>query len=276
MGHPGMKRTKRLVSADHWFPDWAQYINEYVRSCHNCQLTKQSNKRQLGKLQPIETPESPNTTWAMDTIVIGSEARATSAKYVQIIVDHHSRYAWGRATKTNTAEAAITALKHAIGESGAPQRLIVDNGTNFRSKKFQQFANEHRIKLSFISTYHPQANGLCERTNGTIVQQITFRLLDNPKIRWSSALGPALENYNRLPHSATGHAPALVHFKIGLSDSKKIETIRQEVTERSRSFQQQRKAEHDDKHNASTFEINDNVVIRIPSTHPSFTKFSPR
>ena len=72
--------------------------------------------------------------WAMDTIVIGSDAKSTTAKYIQVIVDHHSRYAWGRATKTNTAEAAIAALKQAITESRPPKKLIVDNGTNYRSR----------------------------------------------------------------------------------------------------------------------------------------------
>ena len=69
LGHPGTKRTKRIISAEYWFPDMAKYVSEYVRTCHNCQVTKQSNKRKIGKLQPIETREMMNDTWSMDTIV---------------------------------------------------------------------------------------------------------------------------------------------------------------------------------------------------------------
>ena len=87
----------------------------------------------------------------MNTIVIGSDAKRTASKYIQIIVDHHSRYAWGRVTKTNTADATIHSLEIAIDESNPPKRLIVDNGTNYLSKKFRQFCTSHGIEIAYIS-----------------------------------------------------------------------------------------------------------------------------
>lgn len=36
--------------------------------------------------------------------------------------------------------------------------------------------------------------------------------MDKLKIHWSSAVGPVLYNYNRMPHIATGYAPETLHF----------------------------------------------------------------
>lgn len=276
-GHPGIRRTKLLFSTQYWFPNWTDYIKQYVQSCHSCQITNPSNTRTLGQLQPIETPDRPNDTWAMDTIVIGSDSRNTSAKYVQLIVDHHSRYTWAKATKRNTAEAVVDALQKAIENAGsAPNKLIVDNATNFKSKTFRKFVKTHNINIAYVSAYHPQANGLCERTNGSIVKHITLRLIDKPNIRWSSALEPALKDYNKLPHTATGYSPESLHFGRNLPQSKTLQLIREEATLRSRNTQSNRKSVYDKLHVSSDFKEQDLVLVRIPETHPTATKFSPR
>lgn len=121
MGHPGIHRTRNIVASEYWWPGWALDVVDYVRTCHECQLTKPPNVKPLGMLQPIETPEVPNMIWAMDTIVVGSDAKNTAAKYVQLIVDHHSRFVFARATRSNNSEATIATLRRALETSGPPE-----------------------------------------------------------------------------------------------------------------------------------------------------------
>lgn len=90
-----------------------------------------------------------NHIWAMDTLIIGNDAGLTAAKYVQLVVDHHSCYVLALPTRANIAGAVISSLQRAIKESRPPKRLIVDNGTYFRSKRFQKFCTDY-ILLSPI------------------------------------------------------------------------------------------------------------------------------
>ena len=52
---------------------------------------------------------------------------------------------------------------------GVLHRLISDNGTQFMSKKFENFCERHAIKHCQSSFYHPMTNGQVERANGIIL-----------------------------------------------------------------------------------------------------------
>ena len=55
---------------------------------------------------------------------------------------------------------------------GIPYRIILDNGTQFTSKKFENFCERHAIKHYQSSVYHPKTNGQVECANGIILQGI--------------------------------------------------------------------------------------------------------
>ena len=162
-GHQGLTRTLASLSKDYYFPGWAKFVKNYIASCRNCQFNEPLNRKTLGKLNPIVTPEKPNLIWAMDTVVVGRDNKDTAAKYVQVIVDHHSRYVFAKATRKNTSENAIAALKQAIEEGGAPEKLITDNATNFKSNEFRSFARKHGIMLLNVAPFNPMANGVAKR-----------------------------------------------------------------------------------------------------------------
>ena len=277
-GHPGQSRTHKIIgNTDFWFPNWSQFVKDYVNSCHTCQLVKPPNRPPQGLLQPLVTPSEPNDTWAIDTICVGNDASKTKYKYVQVIVDHFSRYAWAKATAKNTAEAAIESLSHAIKKAKTcPKHLICDNGPNFRSKTFRRFVHSKGITLGFTSAYRPQANGLCERLNGSLARHISLIIVDRPKIQWTTALTSGIKDYNRLPHTVTGMPPQLLHFGIGLSQDDSLDLIKTEALKRSRRQQIDRKAAYERRHGPSQYELGDKVIIRLPPNHPRTTKFSPR
>ena len=61
---------------------------------------------------------------------------------------------------------------------GVPHRLISDNGTQFTSKKFENFCERHAIKHYQSSVYHPMTNSQVERANDIILQGIKTRIFD--------------------------------------------------------------------------------------------------
>lgn len=79
-----------------------------------------------------------------------------------------------------------------------------------------------------------------------------------------------------MPHTATGYAPETLHFGRNLPNGLTLKEIREEAVRRSKAFQSDRKCQYDSKHEASNFDIHDTVLVRIPNTHPSASKFSPK
>jgi ribonuclease HI len=51
---------------------------------------------------------------------------------------------------------------------GVPNSIITDNGTNFTSGEFQEFAKELGIKIKYALVAHPKSNGQVEKANGLV------------------------------------------------------------------------------------------------------------
>ena len=53
---------------------------------------------------------------------------------------------------------------------GIPEQLISDNGTQFTSHEFAEFAKQNGIKHILVAPYHPRSNGQPERFIQTFKQ----------------------------------------------------------------------------------------------------------
>jgi transposase InsO family protein len=49
-----------------------------------------------------------------------------------------------------------------------PNSIITDNGTNFTSGEFQEFAKVLGIKIKYALVAHPKSNGQVEKANGLV------------------------------------------------------------------------------------------------------------
>jgi transposase InsO family protein len=64
--------------------------------------------------------------------------------------------------------------------------IITDNGTNFTSGEFQEFAKELGIKIKYTLVAHPKSNGQVEKANRLNCASLKKRLL-RPLKRATSA-----------------------------------------------------------------------------------------
>ena len=280
-GHPGRSKTSHLVSLFYWWPSITKDIDEYVKSCDACQRVKAVPGPRLGELQLMPCPAEPMALLAMDTIVVGSSANNTAAKYVQVVIDHMSRYVWATATKTNTASAAITALDRALRTATRGSSLLTDNGTNFTSKAFRLFLNSRDVRHLRSTAYHPETNGMVERVNGSLTIRIRLKLDEFPNRKWSSLLQDVVNEYNATPHETTGFTPNFLLLGIAPdgprpADLPPLEEARELAVQRTRAVQIKNKVNFDNKHKAITLSIGQRVVRRVPSNHPDLKKFSAR
>ena len=280
-GHPGVSATARLVSMFYYWPNVCSDISRHVRSCNTCQLTKTFPGPATGELQLMPVGRYPGDLVAMDTIVMGRSASNTAAKYIQMIIDHHTRYIWSVASRTNNASATITALQTALSSVGRINRLLTDNYTTYHSKSLKAFLSSKGITHHFASTYHPETNGMMERANGTIVQKLRAAILEHSSLKWSSLLARVVEDYNNTPHSVTSLTPRFLLLGIqpegpAMTSSITVDEARAIAIQKTTEAQQKRKILYDKTHSKLKFEVGDLVLRRIASDHPDLMKLTPR
>jgi transposase InsO family protein len=112
----------------------------------------------------------------------------------------------GRITKENTLKFLWSIVMH----FGIPHRILSDNGTQFASKKFENFYERHAIKHYRSSVYHPMTNGQVEHANGTILQGIKTCIFDRLSAydkKWIEELPIVLWAVRTTANRATSETP---------------------------------------------------------------------
>jgi len=113
----------------------------------------------------------------------------------------------------------VTAITNAfitqwISRYGLPQHITSDQGTQFTSAIWRQFADMNGIALHFTTAYHPQSNGLLERWHRTLKQAIRARC---ENANWMNQLPWVMLGLRVSPALASGISPAQVLFGRTLS-----------------------------------------------------------
>ncbi|UYV67937.1 hypothetical protein LAZ67_5002548 [Cordylochernes scorpioides] len=271
MSHPSMNKTVKLIVPLFWWSDMVQEIKSYVRSCKTCQLTKSSNQPTLGQLIIPDTELQPAQVISADTIVMGTAAEKTKHKYIQVFIDHLTRYVWAFPTIKNTAQATLQCFNRILQVSLPIKHIITDNGKNFNSKEFKRCLKVHNIKQTFTTPYHPQSNGMCEKVNGTIMTKLRTALLDKPKVKWSTLLPKVITDYNNTPHDVTGFPPSFLLFGYNVqpqfadNPSTSVEDARKLAIKRTQHHREISKRRHDSRHPDIEFKVGDLVLKRIPT-----------
>ena len=280
-GHPGINKTSKLINQFYWWKDSFNDIREFVNNCDTCKRVKTFSHLPYGKLQPLETPKEPFDRIGMDTIVMGTAASNTKAKYIQVIVDHHSRYLWAFPTPTNTTASVVNILTNLFRIVGVPKVLLTDRGTNFTSNHFKRFLSQNGVKHIKTSSYHPQTNGLVEKTNNTLITRLKCALKDKPKLKWSTLIPEVVQQYNDTPHDNTGFTPRFLMFGTYSSPTNdpppvSLEEARKLAFKRTENAKAKSKELYDTKHQAVEFEVNQLVYRLIPQNHPSRNKLTDK
>jgi transposase InsO family protein len=130
-------------------------------------------------------------------------------------VDKFSK--WIKAVPVTNQEAttAVKFFESIVYRYGVPNIIITDNGTNFTSSKFQEFAKKLGIKIKYASVAHPKSNGQVEKANGLICAGLKKRLL-RPLKRvagaWVEELPSVLWSLRTTPNSSMGYKPFFLLF----------------------------------------------------------------
>jgi transposase InsO family protein len=127
-------------------------------------------------------------------------------RYILTLVDYATRYPEAIALKkietTDVAEALITIFSRV----GLPREILHDQGTQFTAGLMQEIARLLSVRKLSTTPYHPIANGLVEKFNGTLKSMLKRMCEERPK-DWDRYLPALLFAYREVPQDSLGFSP---------------------------------------------------------------------
>ena len=182
--HQGKEKTYDVISAHYFWPGLRSDVIIWTRSCPICQKCKISrHTRQRLQFFPKEFRRLATIhVDLMGPLPVSDDY----SKYVLTIRDRGTGFLTTAAIIDKSAQSVVSALRsNFISSFGVPAIIISDNGREFNSNEFQVFCKDLGITHKFVTSYHPQANGMVERIHRTM--KVAFRALDEPT-KWADAL----------------------------------------------------------------------------------------
>ena len=129
---------------------------------------------------------------------------------VLVFQDHFTKHGLAYVTPNQTAK---TFAKFLYGGYifGAPPRLLSDRGTSFTSSIIQELCKILGVQQLWTMTYHPQTNGLVERSHQMIMCMIA-KLGEDKKAKWPSHLAEIVHAYNATQSTVNRYSPHYLMF----------------------------------------------------------------
>lgn len=131
-------------------------------------LTVRRRKRKRFKRivrEPATLPSRPNDRWSMDFV----HDQFDDGRWYRVFtaVDDFTRESVALEAGTTLPAAKVAeVLDRVISARGRPRRIVCDNGSEFTSLFFMQWAARHGIDLQFIQPGKPTQNAFAESFNG--------------------------------------------------------------------------------------------------------------
>jgi transposase InsO family protein len=132
-----------------------------------------------------------------------------------VAVDKFSKWIEAFHVTNQEATTVVKFFESIVYRYGVPNSIITDNGTNFTSGEFQEFAKKLGIKIKYASVAHPKSNGQVEKANGLICAGLKKRLLRPLKRAvgaWVEELPSVLWSLWTTPNSSTGYTSFFLPF----------------------------------------------------------------
>jgi transposase InsO family protein len=162
-GHQGQARTLELVSRKYYWAGMKMQVNNYVDSCEICQRSKGAKKH--SPLKNMGIPDRPWEEINYDFIVKLPISGGFDS--ILVVIDRFSRQAHFIPCheSTNAEELANIFIREVWKHHGLPRRTISDRGSTFNSHFLRALYKKLDIEPGFSTAYHPETDGLAERTN---------------------------------------------------------------------------------------------------------------
>lgn len=162
-GHQGIGRCKARARDAVWWPTLNSEIEQLVTSCEKCAQTR------VQRSEPLIATPTPNRPWQR----VGADLFELDGTHYIIVVDYYSRFPEVISLSSTTSTAVIAAVKSTFARHGIPDVFVSDNGPQFSSRVFAEFAQTYGFHHITSSPGYPQSNGEAEHMVRTMKDLFT-------------------------------------------------------------------------------------------------------
>lgn len=204
--HPryGYRRMEVLVNREQATPVNHKRIYRLYRK-EGLALRKLKRKRIRREAVPQRLLTKPQQEWAMDFV----QDRAENGQTLRLfgVVDQYTRECVRLMVDTSMpSQRVIRELDEAIAEHGKPERIRMDNGSEFTSRAFLSWAAGKKIELVHIRPGKPVENAYSESFNGRLREEFLNMRLFRHLWDAQEQVGQWKKHYNEeRPHSSLGY-----------------------------------------------------------------------
>jgi cleavage and polyadenylation specificity factor subunit 1 len=171
LAHPGVKRTRHLISTRYVWPNLQKDVGEWTRSCITCQRSKISRHTSA----PLSSFFlSPHRLHHVHLDLIGPLPVSEGNRYCLTMIDRACRWPEVVPIPDMTADTVANAfISTWVARFGCPAKITTDQGRQFESGLFHNLRHALGTERFRTTAYHPQSNGLIENFHRTLKTAIT-------------------------------------------------------------------------------------------------------
>lgn len=206
-GHYGAKKCFTKLRDSCYFLNMEKRIRKVLSQCKLCQKAKPPTVTHAAPLFPI-IPEKLKEFAAVD--LFGPLPRTRNGfSFIFVAVELTSKFVSFTPLRRATAKSVSWAfVKNFLKEVKHVDKVISDNGAQFRSKLWLRTLRRRKIKPVFVSLYHAASNPSerCMKELGKLCRMYCYRQHNT----WDEYLKSFQDIINELPNDSTGLPPILV------------------------------------------------------------------
>ena len=152
-GHLGLEKCKKRAREVVYWPRINAEITELVNQCRTCLKYKPQHQT-----EPLLQHESQSRAWQK----VGTDLSSWDGKNYIVVTDYFSNYSEEKCLTTVNSRSVIVCLKHICARNGVPGVFLSDNGPQYASAEFTEFAKNWEFLHTTSNPHYPKSNGLVE------------------------------------------------------------------------------------------------------------------
>lgn len=279
-GHLGFAKTFGKIKTRYFWPNMYSEIENYVKSCTNCQHRKNVPKAPAGLLQPIKVG-TPFEKLGIDILGPFPKTKLGNTVIVTAMC-YATKWAIAKALPAGSAKhVADFLLEEVICKHGCFAQIISDRGKCFTSKLVTELVKGIGSYPTTTTAYHPKCNGLVEHYNGTLATMLSMYVSTNQK-DWDTFVPLVTFAYNTAPQETTKETPFFliygrsarlpIDIALGVNSTEenvqetleKLSKTRKEVLKQIESEQLRQKNKYDVGRRHVEYKVGEKVMVYTP------------
>lgn len=198
--HNGVTETYNHLKQKYYWPDLKTSVNKYINECETCLINKYECHPHKLKFSGPLLARKPFDIIHIDVFSFDK------CKFLTII-DLFSKYVQAYYVEDLTGITILNKLRHYFAHHNCPNKIVCDEGKEFRNNVFQEYCNLCKIEVHFTTNYNSNSNSPIERVHSTLLEKVRTAKSKNNKESPKNLMITAVLVYNQSIHSTTGYTP---------------------------------------------------------------------